>query len=41
MIDETIKLNEQLIGQNKNWREHAKFYSELSKIVDIIPLTIY
>ena len=41
MIEEIIKFNEQLIEQNKNWREHAKFYAELSRIVDIIPLTIY
>lgn len=40
MIEEIVKLNELLIERNKNWREHSKFYFELAKIVDIIPLTI-
>jgi hypothetical protein len=40
MIDEIIKLNEVFIESKKNWREHAKFYLELAKIVDLIPLTI-
>eukprot|EP00347_Sterkiella_histriomuscorum_P008189 403346040 len=40
MIEDIVKLNEFLIERNKNWREHSKFYIELSKIVDLIPLTI-
>lgn len=40
MIDEIVKINEILNSNRKNWREHAKFYEELSKIVDLIPLTI-
>lgn len=40
MIDEIVKINEILTSNRKNWREHAKFYEELSKIIDLIPLTI-
>lgn len=39
-MDEIVKLSKNMIRTNKNWREHAKFYNELSKIVDIIPYTI-
>jgi hypothetical protein len=37
---EIIKLSTNLITSKKNWREHAKLYNELSKIVDLIPYTI-
>jgi hypothetical protein len=40
MLDEVLKLNEQLLETNKNWREHAKFFNELSKVIDLIPLTL-
>jgi hypothetical protein len=40
MIEEVMKLNETLIKEQKNWRLHARFYEELSKIIDIIPLTM-
>ena len=32
-------MNNNLIATNKNWREHAKFYQELSKIIEDIPYT--
>jgi hypothetical protein len=40
MIDEIVKLNDSLIESKKFWREHSKFYHEIAKIIDIIPLTI-
>jgi hypothetical protein len=40
MMEEVVKLSDTLVETNKNWREHAKFYNELSKIVDLIPLTL-
>ena len=40
MIEEILKLNEILVERNKDWRDHARFYLEIAKIVDIIPLTI-
>ena len=40
MLEEVIKLNEVLVKEQKNWRQHARFYEEMSKIIDIIPLTM-
>lgn len=40
MFDEVVKLSSAFIKSNKNWRDHSKLYSELSKIVDLIPYTL-
>jgi len=40
MLDEIVKLSQAFIKSNKNWRDHSKMYSELSKIIDLIPYTL-
>lgn len=40
MMEALVKLNDTLVESKKYWREHAKFYNELSKIVSYIPLTL-
>jgi hypothetical protein len=37
IMDEVYKFQDYLLRSNTNWREHAKLYNELSKIVDILP----
>jgi hypothetical protein len=36
-MDEVYKLQDFLIRTNTSWREHAKLYGELAKVVDILP----
>lgn len=40
MMEEVLKLSDNLVDSNKSWREHARFYNEISKIIDLIPLTL-
>lgn len=40
ILEDTIKLTENLYKMNRNWREHAKIYSELSRVVSQIPYEI-
>lgn len=41
ILESILSLNAMLINTNKNWREHSIFYKEISKIVDLIPYTLY
>jgi hypothetical protein len=40
MLDEVLELSLNFIKTNKNWRDHSKFYNEISKIVELIPYTL-
>ena len=40
ILEDTCKLTENLYRLNRNWREHAKVYTELSHLVPIIPYEI-
>lgn len=40
MMEDLMKINEIYIESNKYWREHAKFYNEFVKFVDLIPLSL-
>lgn len=40
ILEDLISVQQELTKSNKCWREHAKFYSELAKIVDLIPYSL-
>jgi len=37
VLEDVYMLTENLIKTNKAWREHAKIYSELAKVISVIP----
>jgi hypothetical protein len=40
MLEDAVKLTENLYKLNRNWREHAKCYTELARVINIIPYEI-
>ncbi len=40
ILEDTVFIQQELTKSNRCWREHAKFYSELAKIVDLIPYSL-
>ena len=41
ILEEVVKLSTAFIKTNKSWREHAKFYNELEKVITLIPYPLY
>lgn len=39
-MEDAVKLTDNLYKLNRNWREHAKVYTELSKVIRLIPYEI-
>lgn len=40
ILEDAWKLADTLYRMNRNWREHAKIYTELSKVISFIPYDI-
>lgn len=40
VLEDAWKLTDTLYKMNRNWREHAKIYTELSRVISIIPYEI-
>ena len=40
ILEDAMKLTDNLYRMNRNWREHAKVYTELSRVISIIPYEI-
>lgn len=40
ILEDALKLTENLYKFTRNWREHAKVYTELSRVISIIPYEI-
>jgi hypothetical protein len=40
ILEDVIKITENLYKFTRNWREHAKVYTELSRVVSTIPYEI-
>lgn len=40
MLDDVIKLTDNLYKMNRNWREHARCYTELSRMISLVPYEI-
>lgn len=40
ILEDAMKVTETLYRMNRNWREHAKVYTELSRVVSLIPYEI-
>ena len=40
-FEEILKFTENILTNNKDWRMQVKYLTELNKLVDMIPLTLY
>ena len=41
MVDDLVNLSSAFLRTNKAWRDHAKLYHELAKLVPLIPYLLY